>query len=414
MENTGNTAIAYRRQIQNPHTVLSACASSLLLLAIMALPTGQAQAAASSLRITELMPNTRPDATDWIEIHNPGSKAVDLKGCELTNAKSQTFRIDTPARLEAGEYGILSGDAADTSLPSALAHFSAVEFQLDAAGGSVSLHCEGRKLDSASWNNYLPGPASPSRSLHLDPDLLGDDAGTLAAQITEPWCYTLLLDDNVYAEGKIGTPAKSNGYCPNRRLPHRYVDNQAAVAIDGIDFATTMKIARAELAERTVTSELTIWALRDQTISADIAKEISELYFQYIDGLYDVEPMTILDWNHAVWHFAWAVANLYRNGDAEVKSALQSAYDDALKRPDSLQKYRYIAIDHIHGERVTMGDMHDRARAYARRHIVVPGNSDFIQNYEEYLDKKPGPVTIAAVNYWYRVKTWFVGLTDGG
>lgn len=53
---------------------------------------------------------------------------------------------------------------------------------------------------------------------------------------------------------------------------------------------------------------------------------------------YYAKPFAMIDSNHAVWHFAWAISNLYRNGNDEVKAALQSAYDDALTKPETFAK----------------------------------------------------------------------------
>jgi hypothetical protein len=39
-------------------------------------------------------------------------------------------------------------------------------------------------------------------------------------------------------------------------------------------------------------------------VTPEIAAKIAQLYFDNIEMLYTTEPLTIIDWNHAVWHFS--------------------------------------------------------------------------------------------------------------
>jgi hypothetical protein len=117
--------------------------------------------------------------------------------------------------------------------------------------------------------------------------------------------------------------------------------------------------------------------------------------------LYESTAFTAIDWNHAVWHFAWAISNLYRNGDAEVKTELQLAYEDAQKRPETLDYFKYIAINYIRGESIVMGDIHTPAHEAVQKLIVAPGNPGYINSYEEYLEKRRGPIEAKAINAAY-------------
>jgi hypothetical protein len=119
-----------------------------------------------------------------------------------------------------------------------------------------------------------------------------------------------------------------------------------------------------------------------------------------------------LDWNHAVWHFAWAIANLYRNGDEAVKIELKAAYEDALTRPQTLERFQLVAVDHVLGHDISMGSAHERGHAFAQAHIVVPGNSDYVQSFEQYLNDRPSDFKIAVINILYNVKIYFGGLFD--
>jgi hypothetical protein len=171
-----------------------------------------------------------------------------------------------------------------------------------------------------------------------------------------------------------------------------------------------MRIAEEELSSDLATAELTIWAIRDQVISPATAKKISSLYLHNIARLYHTKSVAMIDSNHAVWHFAWAISNLYRNGNDEVKAALQSAYDDALTRPETLPRFRLIAIDNVLGDQILMGDAHNMARSFVRKHVVVPGNPDYIQNYEEYVENKRSGLQIFFINILYKTKSFFEGV----
>ena len=183
----------------------------------------------------------------------------------------------------------------------------------------------------------------------------------------------------VFAEAEPGDPS----------LPYAYYDDQEAVLVKGIDFEATLKIAANELAKKDGTSVLTIWAIRDQIVTPEIALQISDLYLQYVDGLYEAETVRVIyDWNFALWHFSWAIANLYRNGDDAIKNSLETAYQDALVRPATLKRFQDLATDHVSGDRILMGDIHEAGRGYAQTHIVVPGNLDYIQSFDDYLQNQ--------------------------
>ncbi len=161
--------------------------------------------------------------------------------------------------------------------------------------------------------------------------------------------------------------------------------NQSDVLLNGVDIDQTLKIATNELEEGGFDSILTIWVIRDQIITPEQAKSISEIYFKYIDNI-KYKDETIKEFG--TWHFAWAISNFYRDGNEEVKKELNEAYIDAVKRPDTLVKFKKIADQLINGEKIFMGDIHGLGKAYAKTHIVVPGNKEYIQSSEEYLEVK--------------------------
>jgi hypothetical protein len=168
-------------------------------------------------------------------------------------------------------------------------------------------------------------------------------------------------------------------------FPYVYHE-QDRVLIQGVDVGATLEIARIELEEGGFDATLPVWAIRDQVVSQDNARTVSELYSEYIDKIAAEKDRTTAEFG--VWHFAWAISNLYRNGNDSVKKELESAYLDAQKRPDTLKRFKGVASEHVNGSKVFMGDIHGAARSFAHSHIVAPGNKTYLQSLDEYRKKK--------------------------
>jgi hypothetical protein len=146
--------------------------------------------------------------------------------------------------------------------------------------------------------------------------------------------------------------------------------------VKNVNMDETLKIARDEMQKKSGSQGLGIWVLRDQVVTPAQARTISELYLSHIDSMTS-------DFN--IWHSSWAIANLYRFGDDAVKTELESAYQKAKKQPERIKgNTKKIANSHINGKKIVTGFIHAGGRAYAKRHLVVPGNKRYVQSYEEY------------------------------
>jgi hypothetical protein len=143
----------------------------------------------------------------------------------------------------------------------------------------------------------------------------------------------------------------------------------------------------AQGASRTVCSpehnfqhkKVPIWVIRDQKITPSQAHEISRLYFAHI---YNIKK------KFDIWHLTWAISDIYRLGDDSVKVALQDAYQDATKRAS---EQKGIADRMANGNKLYMGDAHSGGRAFAKKHVVVPGKKGYLQSYDEYIRKNSLP-----------------------
>ncbi len=170
-------------------------------------------------------------------------------------------------------------------------------------------------------------------------------------------------------------------------FPYVY-HSQARVVIPRVDIPATLEVARIELEEGGFDATLAIWAIRDQVVTAADARTIAALYFTHIDRVAAQKDRTTADFG--VWHFSWAIANLYRNGSDSVRAELEEAFLDARQRPGTLQHFKGAAREHVNGQKIYMGDIHGAARSYARSHIVVPGDTRYLQSLDEYLKTKAG------------------------
>ena len=159
----------------------------------------------------------------------------------------------------------------------------------------------------------------------------------------------------------------------------RYLtQDRGKVLLDNVDIDQSVKVAELYMNDKDGGrgASLAIWAIRDQHFIPPQAEEVSRLYFQHVDGLKK---------SFDVWHLTWAISNIYRHGDEEVQKVLQEAYDDATILAKDVSN---IADKMANGEKMYLGDAHGGGRAFAKRHVVIPGNKKYLQSVEEYKEKK--------------------------
>lgn len=360
------------------------------------------------LIFTEVMPAGQPNMPSWFELTNVTELDLSLGKCTLNSRGGKAVVINTPLTVAAGESVVAKSDvggnvAEEHALEHAQFIYPAAALPLRDAD-SLVLRCNGTLIARVEYQlgPYPVNGVVQSWQRHLNPE----NPRPYQSVASDIWCYTNPVENYQYIRAHFGSPGHSNSFCASE-MPYLVFDKQEAVLLDGIDFEQTLKVAEAEFARQAATSELVIWGIRDQVITAEIARRISELYFANIDMLYNTEPFTIIDWNHAVWHFAWAISNLYRNGDGAVKQELQSAYDDALQRPETLEKFKFIAADYIRGERIVMGDAHTPAHNLMLKLIVIPGSDEYVNSYEEYLEKRRSDIVISAMHFSFVAAKFF-------
>ena len=153
--------------------------------------------------------------------------------------------------------------------------------------------------------------------------------------------------------------------------------------VGGLDVDQTLEVASLEMQDNKFSTVLTVWALRDQIMTAEQATVVNNLYIEHIDRI-DSEAQKSREFS--VWHLTWAISNMYRLGDEGVKEALLPSYVDARQRVKDLD--RRVAKKVFFDDEMLMGDIHSGGRAYARNHLVAPGNEDYLQSVDEYLEER--------------------------
>ena len=270
---------------------------------------------------SEIMPFDIAEGSNWVELYNTSDTDIQLKQCLISNKTGQILAISEPLMVEPEHFTVFNSiSVGRTALSSSFlqpnSNFPQDDFQLN-SDETLSLICDNHLIDQITYDvnssEYMDITTSWQRHYRpIEP----------AGSINKAWCYTNPLESYEYEPAKFATPGRENLFCSSI-APFIAYNNQAAVIIENIDLEATLRVAESELARKSATSELVIWGIRDRIISPEIARKISKLYFSNIDMLYESTPFTAIDWNHAVWHFSWAISNLYRNGDAEVKTELQ-------------------------------------------------------------------------------------------
>ena len=273
------------------------CVVSLALLIAGCGGSSIKKVAPEDIFITELMPVSAASEPQWLELYNSAESSIDLQGCEITNTQDQAFTITDSLVMESQQYAVVANQnpRADFTYQSDL-------FELPPAGG-ISLTCNGSLIDKMTYQIGPPTIAATARSWQLTSDTDSNQAQSAEANDkVENWCYTILIEDYMFGDRRFATPGRANSICTSV-MPYVSYNDQEPVLIEGIDLAATLKVAEAEFARELSTSELPIWAIRDQVVTPEIAAKIAQLYFDNIEMLYTTEPFTIIDWNHAVWHF---------------------------------------------------------------------------------------------------------------
>ncbi|HYO68801.1 MAG TPA: lamin tail domain-containing protein [Archangium sp.] len=157
--------------------------------------------------LTELLPD--PEGTDtgqeWMELHNPGRSAVDLRGLLLYAARpdgsqERAYLFEQSVPVEPRGYVVL-GDVRAESLPAQVNHsYGEVLGSLGNSGGLVGLRCGSVVVDEVRYTGPLRSGVARIYDGKLVPDAVdNDEAGR--------WCDAPASDGGTRASPGAVNPA---------------------------------------------------------------------------------------------------------------------------------------------------------------------------------------------------------------
>lgn len=163
-----------------------------------------APSGAGELVLTELMITPiGAGAHEWIELHNPGSSALNLRGCEI-DGDSLTDHVDVDVEVAPGAYVVLSRD--DAELQDGLtANFVYESITMSASDDYMAVVCGGVEIDRVAWGDDFEqrGVSTQLSAGSLDA-ADNDRAGN--------WCFGTAPYGNAVNENR-GTPGAANSGC---------------------------------------------------------------------------------------------------------------------------------------------------------------------------------------------------------
>lgn len=169
-----------------------------------------APTAAGQVVITEVMRDSSlapPDHGEWIELHNPGAAALDLRDCTLFDLAGDLFTVigPVPVVIPANDYfvlGVTSDPLVNGGTPVDMTWDG---FTLDNVFDEIAISCGGTVIDDIVIGVGWPGAQGVSMQL--------GSATSDATSNDDPaaWC------DGATPYGSnadLGTPGQPNGDCP--------------------------------------------------------------------------------------------------------------------------------------------------------------------------------------------------------
>lgn len=162
--------------------------------------------------ITEVMQNPAmvwDSVGEWFEIHNPGSKAVDLAGWTITDELSNTHVIEGSLVVEPGGYLVFGRDA-DTGRNGGVTvdHVTGTDiFLFNSSDRLVLLDSGGREVDRVVWDDGATFPDPNGASMSLASVRSDNSVGA-------NWCTST----TVFGAGDLGTPGRANSCATGTRV----------------------------------------------------------------------------------------------------------------------------------------------------------------------------------------------------
>ncbi len=164
-------------------------------------PTGGGGTGAAKLVVNEVMANpsaVTDDAGEWIEVHNWGGAAADLRGWSVASNNDAAHVVATSVVVPAGGYVVLARNGGSSANGGVTAHYAfGTALTLANSADWVALRdTAGATVDSVAWSSVPTGASRGLRDASQDNTAMGGTG----------W----ITQSTVFGSGDKGTPGARN------------------------------------------------------------------------------------------------------------------------------------------------------------------------------------------------------------
>ena len=214
---------------------------------------------AGDLIFTEVLYDPQPPlqegTAEWIELHNPTARPLNLDSCEIGDGSGAVLRVGVLV-VAAGGYALFARNA-DPGLNGGLEPDGIFEFALNNGGDVLTVQCGDVVIDTFEYDDGGAAgfPDARASSIMLDPEFIDAAANDDGAS----WCQPPA--DAVYFRGEgedesdhLGTPGAPNPPCPPPELFIDLCRLQTPVDVErlaGTELVGTLRLFEAGVTDQT-------------------------------------------------------------------------------------------------------------------------------------------------------------------
>ena len=183
-------------------------------------PVGPVEAVGDVI-ITEFLPNpgSSGDSTgEWFEVYNTTARPLQLQGCEMRDAGSDSFFVSSSVVIFPGEYAVFAkGSSRSYGPPGVVAYDYPTNWSLGNSGDEIVIECNIGGNPTVIDSLYYGNEDSADYSRQVDPSVLdsvGNDAYDVRCDASDASAFSVSGGDFHYGTpGAANTPCYQIGFC---------------------------------------------------------------------------------------------------------------------------------------------------------------------------------------------------------
>jgi Lamin Tail Domain len=140
---------------------------------------------------------------EWFELLNVTNADLEIGGCTISDAGTDSFTIVGPLTILAGDYFVLGVNADTGTNGNITVDYEYSGMQLGNGDDELILDCGG-EIDRIEWDGGINWPDPAGAAMNLDEDFLGDNNNGLN------WCEATSA---IPGSTDLGTPGATNDEC---------------------------------------------------------------------------------------------------------------------------------------------------------------------------------------------------------